>query len=63
MYLEQDISISSDIVHKYNELALARFNCAVKELRRIFLVEDLVDSLKVSRRTGTCFRIFVGVPE
>ncbi|KAL7826091.1 hypothetical protein SRHO_G00338290 [Serrasalmus rhombeus] len=46
MYLEQDIAISSDVVHKYSELALGRFNTAVKELRRLFLVEDLVDSLK-----------------
>lgn len=46
MYLEQDIAISSDLVHKYSELALARFNTMVKELRRLFLVEDLVDSLK-----------------
>ncbi|KAI4897781.1 hypothetical protein NFI96_034152 [Prochilodus magdalenae] len=46
MYLEQDIAISADIVHKYSELALGRFNTAVKELRRLFLVEDLVDSLK-----------------
>ncbi|XP_007253503.3 reticulon-4a isoform X1 [Astyanax mexicanus] len=46
MYLEQDIAISSDLVHKYSELALARFNTLVKELRRLFLVEDLVDSLK-----------------
>ncbi|XP_072540125.1 reticulon-4a isoform X1 [Salminus brasiliensis] len=46
MYLEQDIAISADIVHKYSELALVRFNTMVKELRRLFLVEDLVDSLK-----------------
>ncbi|XP_036425664.1 reticulon-4a isoform X2 [Colossoma macropomum] len=46
MYLEQDIAVSADVVHKYSELALGRFNATVKELRRLFLVEDLVDSLK-----------------
>ncbi|XP_066520429.1 reticulon-4a isoform X2 [Hoplias malabaricus] len=45
-YLGQDISISADLVHKYSEQALVSFNAGLKELRRLFLVEDLVDSLK-----------------
>ncbi|KAJ8387315.1 hypothetical protein AAFF_G00158110 [Aldrovandia affinis] len=45
-YLDQDVSLSEDSVHKYSDMALERLNVAVKELRRLFLVDDLVDSLK-----------------
>ncbi|KAJ8392417.1 hypothetical protein AAFF_G00075420 [Aldrovandia affinis] len=44
--LEQDVALSQDTVHKYSDVALTRINCALRELRRLFLVEDLVDSLK-----------------
>uniref|UniRef100_A0A671K688 Reticulon n=1 Tax=Sinocyclocheilus anshuiensis TaxID=1608454 RepID=A0A671K688_9TELE len=47
MYLDKDVGISSELVHKYGDMALAHFNSLIKELRRLFLVEDLVDSLKV----------------
>uniref|UniRef100_A0A8C2B9W2 Reticulon n=2 Tax=Cyprinus carpio TaxID=7962 RepID=A0A8C2B9W2_CYPCA len=47
MYLDKDIGISSELVHKYSDTTLAHINCVIKELRRLFLVEDLVDSLKV----------------
>nr|DAA04583.1 TPA_inf: RTN4-N [Cyprinus carpio] len=46
MYLDKDIGISSELVHKYSDTTLAHINCVIKELRRLFLVEDLVDSLK-----------------
>ncbi|XP_063052641.1 reticulon-4a isoform X2 [Engraulis encrasicolus] len=46
MYLEQDVSVPSDLVHKYSEGALRHLNTGIKELRRLFLVEDLIDSLK-----------------
>ncbi|XP_026112061.1 reticulon-4a isoform X1 [Carassius auratus] len=46
MYLDKDIGISSELVQKYSDTALAHINCVIKELRRLFLVEDLVDSLK-----------------
>ncbi|XP_043097626.1 reticulon-4a isoform X1 [Puntigrus tetrazona] len=46
MYLDKDIGISSELVHKYSDTALGHINCVIKELRRLFLVEDLVDSLK-----------------
>lgn len=45
-YLDQDVALSEELVHKYSDLALARINASAKELRRLFLVEDLVDSLK-----------------
>ncbi|XP_051945628.1 reticulon-4b isoform X3 [Xyrauchen texanus] len=45
-YLEQDVSLSNDLVQKYSDVTLSRINSVMKELRRLFLVEDLVDSLK-----------------
>ena len=35
------------MVHKYSDLILAKLNKIISELRRLFLVEDLVDSIKV----------------
>ncbi|XP_073707386.1 reticulon-4a isoform X1 [Garra rufa] len=46
MYLDKDVGISSELVHKYSDTALVHLNSLIKELRRLFLVEDLVDSLK-----------------
>ncbi|XP_030627850.1 reticulon-4b isoform X1 [Chanos chanos] len=46
LYLDQDLALSEDLVHKYSDLALGRINSSIRELRRLFLVEDLVDSLK-----------------
>ncbi|XP_071249525.1 reticulon-1-A-like isoform X3 [Salvelinus alpinus] len=46
LYLDQDVGLSEETVHKYSDCALTRFNTTVIELRRLFLVEDLVDSLK-----------------
>ncbi|XP_066552827.1 reticulon-1-A isoform X6 [Amia ocellicauda] len=45
-YLNSDVALSEDLVHKYSDVALSHLNCGLKELRRLFLVEDLVDSLK-----------------
>ncbi|XP_018572388.1 reticulon-1 isoform X2 [Anoplophora glabripennis] len=44
--LEMDISLSQDKVREISEVAVAHINAAVVELRRLFLVEDLVDSIK-----------------
>ncbi|XP_027013761.2 reticulon-4b isoform X1 [Tachysurus fulvidraco] len=46
LYLEQEVSLPDDVVRKYSDVALGRVNTAINELRRLFLVEDLVDSLK-----------------
>ncbi|XP_053335637.1 reticulon-4b isoform X5 [Clarias gariepinus] len=46
LYLEQDVCLPEEVVRKYSDIALGRINTAIKELRRLFLVEDLVDSLK-----------------
>ncbi|XP_026887276.2 reticulon-4b isoform X3 [Electrophorus electricus] len=46
LYLDQEIALSQELVHKYSDVALGRVNAVLIELRRLFLVEDLVDSLK-----------------
>ncbi|XP_023419883.1 reticulon-4 isoform X4 [Cavia porcellus] len=45
-YLESKVAISEELVQKYSNSALGHVNCTIKELRRLFLVDDLVDSLK-----------------
>ncbi|CAG9858583.1 unnamed protein product [Phyllotreta striolata] len=45
-YLEMDVSLPQDKVKEITEVAIAHVNAAVRELRRLFLVEDLVDSIK-----------------
>ena len=46
--MESEVAISEELVQKYSNSALGHVNCTIKELRRLFLVDDLVDSLKVS---------------
>ncbi|XP_068948158.1 reticulon-1 isoform X2 [Petaurus breviceps papuanus] len=46
-YLELEISLSQDQIQKYTDYLQLYVNSAAKELRRLFLVQDLVDSLKV----------------
>lgn len=46
-YLEMEITLSQDQISKYADKILLYSNTCVKELRRLFLVQDLVDSLKV----------------
>ncbi|XP_016112022.1 reticulon-4-like isoform X1 [Sinocyclocheilus grahami] len=45
-YLDQDVAFSKDVVQRHSDVVLSRINGALKELRRLFLVEDLIDSLK-----------------
>ncbi|XP_077438542.1 uncharacterized protein LOC144061709 isoform X2 [Vanacampus margaritifer] len=45
-YLEREVALSEDLVHKYSDVLLEKINKSVSELRRLFLVEDLVDSIK-----------------
>ncbi|XP_036781856.2 reticulon-4 isoform X3 [Manis pentadactyla] len=45
-YLESEVAISEELVQKYSNSVLGHVNCTIKELRRLFLVDDLVDSLK-----------------
>nr|XP_020441828.1 reticulon-4-like isoform X9 [Monopterus albus] len=45
-YLDREVALSGDMVHKYSDIVLAKLNKIICELRRLFLVEDLVDSIK-----------------
>ncbi|KFP06455.1 Reticulon-1 [Calypte anna] len=45
-YLEMEMNLSQDQVQKYTDCLQLYVNSTVKELRRLFLVQDLVDSLK-----------------
>ncbi|XP_034083273.1 LOW QUALITY PROTEIN: reticulon-1-like [Gymnodraco acuticeps] len=45
-YLDQEVALSEDMVHKYSDLVLAKINKGICELRHLFLVEDLIDSIK-----------------
>nr|AAT64126.1 reticulon 6-a1(1775/2140) [Danio rerio] len=57
-YLERDVLLSADAVHTHSEALLRRINTALVELRRLFLVEDLVDSLKLA--VGLWLLTYVG---
>lgn len=46
-YLEMDLSVSETKVHEVSDVAVKHFVSVLTELRRLFLVEDMVDSLKV----------------
>lgn len=41
------MSLSQEQIQKYTDCLQSYVNSTVKELRRLFLVQDLVDSLKV----------------
>ncbi|XP_077393922.1 reticulon-1a isoform X1 [Festucalex cinctus] len=45
-YLDMEISLSQDQISKYADKILLYSNTCMKELRRLFLVQDLIDSLK-----------------
>lgn len=57
-YLEMEITLSQDQISKYADKILLYSNTCVKELRRLFLVQDLVDSLKVRLKHSLfCIRL------
>lgn len=45
-YLDVDINVSADKVHQAADIIVKHGVCTIKELRHLFLVEDLVDSVK-----------------
>ncbi|XP_077411598.1 reticulon-1a isoform X1 [Vanacampus margaritifer] len=45
-YLDMELSLSQDQISKYADKILLYTNTCMKELRRLFLVQDLIDSLK-----------------
>lgn len=50
-YLEKDLNPPKDKIHVVVDAAADHVTCVVRELRRLFLIEDLVDTLKVSSFT------------
>lgn len=44
--MDVDLSLSSEKVQQIAGVAVTHINAYIAELRRLFLVEDLVDSLK-----------------
>ncbi|XP_018406137.1 PREDICTED: reticulon-1 isoform X1 [Cyphomyrmex costatus] len=44
--LDLDLTLPAEKVHEVADVAVAHANAAVTELRRLFLVEDFIDSLK-----------------
>ena len=47
-YLDVDITLSSEAFHNYVSSAMVHVNRALRLIMRLFLVEDLVDSLKLA---------------
>ncbi|XP_045124685.1 reticulon-2-like isoform X1 [Portunus trituberculatus] len=45
-FLEKDTNLPSDKVHEATDVIVKQINSTVTELKRLFLVEDLVDSVK-----------------
>ncbi|XP_032820799.2 reticulon-1-A-like isoform X1 [Petromyzon marinus] len=45
-YLDADLAMSPETAQKYVDTALSHVNCQLRHLRRLFLVHDLVDSIK-----------------
>ncbi|XP_015180676.1 PREDICTED: reticulon-1-A isoform X3 [Polistes dominula] len=44
--LDLDLTLPTEKVHELADIAVAHVNATISELRRLFLVEDIVDSLK-----------------
>lgn len=44
--MEHDVTVTTEKVHEVADLTAAKLNASLVELRRLFLVEDLVDSVK-----------------
>ncbi|KAJ6654184.1 hypothetical protein lerEdw1_007281 [Lerista edwardsae] len=47
-YLDLDVAVSSETFHNYVSATMVHVNHALKLIMRLFLVEDLVDSLKLA---------------
>lgn len=50
--MEKDVSVPPETFRKHVDASLTHINRLLKQLRKLFLVEDLIDSLKVS--LGVC---------
>lgn len=48
--MEKDVTVPPETFRKHVDACLTHVNRVLKQMSRLFLVEDLVDSLKVSVR-------------
>lgn len=46
-YLDMDISLPDERVHHYTDLVIKHVVKMITDFRRLFLVEDMIDSIKV----------------
>ncbi|XP_051509512.1 reticulon-3-like isoform X1 [Myxocyprinus asiaticus] len=46
--MDKDVTIPPETFRKHVDLCLTHINCALKKMSRLFLIEDLVDSLKLA---------------
>jgi len=46
--LEKDLTPPTEKIHEWADIATDHLGCVLKELRRLFLVEDVVDTLKMA---------------
>jgi len=53
-YFELDVTLPNQKVEEVTKIAVAHMNAALVELRRLFLVEDLVDSIKFAVLLWCC---------
>lgn len=60
LYLDMSIDIPEDKAREALTDVLSHINCTIKELRRLFLIEDLVDSLKVFIYLSLYIRSYTG---
>uniref|UniRef100_A0AAQ5X878 Reticulon n=1 Tax=Amphiprion ocellaris TaxID=80972 RepID=A0AAQ5X878_AMPOC len=60
--IDKDVSIPPETFRKHVDASLTYINRALKQMSRLFLVEDLVDSLKVSSSAVTDILLFAVPP-
>ncbi|KAI1902636.1 hypothetical protein AGOR_G00017990 [Albula goreensis] len=56
--MEKDVTIPPETFRRYTDISLTYLNRGLKQMRRLFLVEDLVDSLKLA--VGMWLMTYVG---
>lgn len=62
-YLELEITLSQEQMQKYTACLQFYVNSTLHELRRLFLVQDLVDSLKVGLLNSSLCTLGFRLPE
>jgi len=57
--LDLNIDLPEDKAQQALKNICQHINCTIKELRRLFLIEDLVDSLKVCSHRDCLWHLFL----